>query len=123
MNAPDATAQDMLDRGMRARESYAFDEAERAFTELIVYCPNYAEGWNQRAFVHFLRQDFDEALPDLDKAIELDAGYVAAIAGKALTQIGLGEADAAQITLRQALALNPWLSERSLLTEPLGEEI
>lgn len=123
LNAPDAKAQDLLDTGMGAREGYNFEYAERALTELVMYCPDYAEGWNQRAFVYFLQRDFARALPDLNRAIELAPDHIAALAGKAMTQIGMGENDAAQVTLRQALALNPWLSERSLLTEPPGEEI
>lgn len=49
--------------------------------------------------------------------------HVAALSGKALTLIGMGRDKEAQIVLRAAHALNPWLSERRLLVEPEGEEI
>ena len=121
--APDEQAQALLDRGMSARATYNFVEALDAFDRLVDYCPDYAEGYNQRAFVNFLRQDFALALIDLDLAIERSPRHVAAISGKALTLMGLGRDEEAQVVLREALSLNPWLSERALLVEPPGEEL
>ncbi|SLN28417.1 tetratricopeptide repeat protein [Roseisalinus antarcticus] len=122
-DAPDAQAQDLLGRGMALREQYAFLESREVLTDLIEYCPDYAEGYNQRAFSSFLRRDFDSALWDLDRALEINPRHVAALSGRALTLMGLGRDEEAQATLRAALELNPWLSERSLLKEPPGQDI
>ena len=103
---------------MRARAEYDFLPALEAFDKLTAYCPDYAEGYNQRAFVNFLRQDYEAALVDLDLAIARSPRHIAAIAGKALTLIGLQRDAEAQRVLREALALNPWLSERRYLTDP-----
>ena len=116
--APDLHAQELLDQGMGARAVANYDRAMGFLDELVAYCPDYAEGYNQRAFVNFLRQNYEEALVDLDIAIALRPKHVAAIAGKALTLIGLGRDQDAQPVLREALALNPWLSERRFLIEP-----
>lgn len=113
--APDEHAQAILDRGISAQRVADLDRAYQAFDELVAYCPDYAEGYNQRAFVSFLRQDYVSALADLDLAIARSPVHVAAIAGKALTLMGLGRDDEAQTVLRQALTLNPWLSERRFL--------
>lgn len=121
--APDEAAQALLDRGMSARASYDFLGAIDALDKLVAYCPDYAEGYNQRAFVNFLREDYEAALPDLDVALELSPNHVAAMSGKALTLMGLGRQDEAQDVLREAVKLNPWIPERGLLTEPLGEEL
>lgn len=122
-DAPDARAQELLDRGMRQREGYDFLGSRDTLDQLIEYCPDYAEGYNQRAFSSFLRQDFDAALYDLDAALAIMPTHIAALSGKALTLMGMGRADEAQAILREALALNPWLAERSLIVEPDGEEI
>ncbi len=114
-DAPDDYAQELLDEGMSRRESYDYDGAMVALDALIAYCPDYAEGYNQRAFVNFLRQDFAAALPDLDRAIALSPRHVAALAGRALTLVGLERKAEAALSLRAALELNPWLSERALL--------
>ena len=114
-SAPDTHAQEILDEGMQRRSTGDLDGAQTAFDALVAYCPDYAEGYNQRAFVNFLRQDFAAALPDLDRAIELSPRHVAAIAGRALTLAGMERRAEAALSLREALALNPWLSERHLL--------
>lgn len=121
--APDEPAQALLDRGMAARSSYNFVGAVEAFDKLVAYCPDYAEGYNQRAFVNFLREDFDAALPDLDRALARNPNHVAALSGKALTLMGLGRGEEAQEVLRAAVELNPWIPERGLLQELPGEEL
>ena len=121
--APDRTAQEMLDEGMRLRANNEFDRAIGAFDALVTYCPDYAEGYNQRAFVNFLRGDYETALRDLDLALERRPDHFAAMAGKALTLMKLGRFVAGQAVLRQALKLNPWLPERRMLTAKPGENL
>ncbi len=121
--APDVRAQELLDLGLNRRAAYDFRPAWDAFDQLVAYCPDYAEGYNQRAFVAFLQQHFSSALDDLEKALELDPDHIAALSGKAMTLIALGREAEAQDILRQAVEMNPWLPERGLLVDPPGEDI
>jgi len=126
--APDEAAQALLDRGMRARSTYDFLGALEAFDRLVRYCPDYAEGYNQRAFVHYLSQNFDAALTDLELTLERSPRHTGALSGKALSLYALGRIEEARDVLAQALALNPWLPERSLAAPggplaPLGDDI
>ncbi|WP_043918855.1 tetratricopeptide repeat protein [Jannaschia aquimarina] len=114
--APDARGQELLDEGMARRQAGDLRGALIAFDTLIEYCPDYAEGWNQRAFVRFLSGDFAAALPDLDRALELRPRHVAAMSGKGLTLIQLGRIAEGQDMIRAALELNPWLPERRYLS-------
>lgn len=120
--APDRYAQDLLDEAVSRREAYDFAGALQALDALVDYCPAYAEGWNQRAFVNFLRQDYDRAADDLAQALTRRPDHFAALAGLALTLMGQGEQDAAQQALRRALDLNPWLPERAYLIPPSDGE-
>jgi len=113
-DAPDLPSQAMLDQGMRARSSYDYLQALDRFEALVNYCPFYAEGYNQRAFIHFLTENFEAALPDLDRALALNPRHVGALSGKALTLHALGRDAEALVALDAALALNPWLGERHL---------
>ena len=122
-DAPDAKAQALLDEGMQRRLDYDFAGSRAVLDDLIAYCPDYAEGWNQRAFAAFLAQDYPAALADLDVALGIMPDHVAALSGKALTLIGMGRNDEAQDVLRNAVKLNPWLGERALLVEPPGIEL
>lgn len=127
-DAPDEPAQELLDRGMERRAAYDFLAAYDALERLVTYCPNYAEGYNQRAFVSYLRQDFSAALNDLDRALELSPDHIAALSGRALTLMGLQRFAEARLDMMRALTLNPWLPERSLAAPggplaPVGEDI
>ena len=124
LRAPDEAAQEILDAGMQRRGSYDFLGAIAQFDRLTDYCPTYAEGWNQRAFVHFLREDFEAALVDLDVALRLQPRHLGAQSGRALTLMNLGRLEEARTQLEEAVANNPWLSERALLADggPLGPE-
>ncbi|KIN73233.1 hypothetical protein Z949_2420 [Sulfitobacter guttiformis KCTC 32187] len=123
LRAPDEAAQAVLDRGMAARSSYNFVDAYSEFTRLTEYCPDYAEGWNQRAYIAFLREDYDAALTDLDRALALQPRHVAAQSGRALTLMNLGRIAEARQQMLEAVANNPWLSEKALLAKgaPLGD--
>ncbi len=122
-DAPDELAQAMLDEGMSRRSSFDFLGARDVLGRLIEYCPDYAEGYNQRAFASYLAQDFDAALTDLDRALEITPNHIAALSGKGLTLMGLGRNDEAQDVLRSAVEMNPWLQERVLLVEPIGRDL
>lgn len=128
LRAPDAPAQELLDDGMRLRESYDYLGALAAFDRLVDYCPDYAEGYNQRAFINFLAGKHEAALVDLDRTLVLSPDHVGAQSGRALTLLELGRNDEARRQLQAALENNPWLSERFLLGKggplaPAGEDI
>lgn len=128
LRAPDEAAQAVLDRGMSARDSYDFAGAHREFTRLIDYCPDYAEGWNQRAYISFLREDYPSALEDLDRALALQPRHVAAQSGRGLTLMNMGRTAEARAQMLEAVANNPWLSEAALLAKgaplgPVGKDI
>lgn len=122
LRAPDEAAKATLDAGMRRREVADFGGAMREFNRLAEYCPTYAEGYNQRAFTNFLRGAFDLALVDLDRALALQPRHIGALSGRALTLMNLGRIEEARDQMIEAVALNPWLSEKALLAEgaPLG---
>lgn len=127
-DAPDEPSQELLDRGMERRAAYDFLAAYEALDRLVAYCPDYAEGYNQRAFVSYLRQDFPAALDDLDRALALSPDHIAALSGRALTLLGLQRLAEARLDMARALSLNPWLPERGLAAPggplaPTGKDI
>lgn len=123
IDAPDDQAQAMLDRGIALIGLGNFAGAISALDGLVAYCPDWAEGWNQRAYAAFLARDGERALSDLDAALARDPRHVGALAGRALTLLGLGREAEGQEALRRALRLNPWLAERQLLTLPPEETL
>jgi len=122
-DAPDEKAQDLLNEGMRLISSADYSGSKTVLDALVAYCPDYAEGYNQRAFAQFLAKDYEGALVDRDRAIAILPNHIAAISGRGFTLLGLGRRAEGEDAIRDALKLNPWLSERRYLTEPEGTDI
>lgn len=121
-SAPDETAQEMLDTGIARMQQGDLLGSIDLLGRLVDYCPDYAEGWNQRAFAKYLGGDYEGALTDLDRAIALSPRHLGAVSGRGLTLLQLGRTEEGRDALRDAVRLNPWLAERALI-EPPGEDI
>lgn len=121
--APDARAQDLLDTGMRRMREADFAEAERVLTTLVTYCPDFAEGWNQRAFARFLDQRLDESLDDIAEALAREPAHFGALSGQAQIFVRQGRPKMAQAALRRAVRVHPWLQERALIIDDGGTDI
>ena len=118
--APDADAQALFDLGMRQIAQYDNAGAVEAFDELILYAPDFAEGWNQRAFAYFRMQEYEKSLADIASALQREPRHFGALSGKFRILMAQGRARLAQKTLREAVAVNPWMMERRLLA-PVDE--
>ena len=108
---------------MQRRDVYDFEGAQKLFDELIAYCPHYPEGYNQRAFIHFLRDNYDESLADIDVVLEALPDHFSALSGKALVLMRQGRMELAQKSLREAVRLFPWVKERHMLIKQPGEDL
>lgn len=119
--APNADVARSIRDAMAARESYDYSRALSLLDTAVATAPDYAEAWNQRAFVRFLKEDFEGALSDIDHALQLEPRHFGALSGRALVLMRFGRMEAAQRTLREAVAIHPWLKERALIIPEPGE--
>lgn len=123
LTAPDEPAQELLDEALGLRRVGDYLSAIKILDRLIAYCPDYSEGHNQRAFMYFLVQNYEAALFDVDNAVLKNPRHLGALTGKALILMALKRRGEADLVLRQALALNPWLSERRFLSGLGAQEL
>lgn len=89
---------------------------------IVVLKPSYAEGWNRRATVHYMREDFGKSLVDIERTLALEPRHWGALSGLAIIQRRLGyEADALQ-TFKRALEVNPGLENAVEAIEALEKK-
>jgi len=113
--APTPETRALLDEGQARRDAYDFAAAEEFFHQLVTLAPEYAEGYNQRAFARFLREKYAQAQADLEKTLELEPAHFGALSGLYHIYAKQGSFDKAFEYLRQAVEIHPWLKERSAL--------
>ncbi len=115
--APDANAQALLDLAHQRMRVYDNAGAIEVLDKLVLYAPDYAEGWNQRAFAHFRMEKFDKSLEDIASTLAREPKHFGALAGKVRILLRQGRAILAQKALREAVDANPWLRERRMLPD------
>lgn len=69
--------------------------------------PGYAEGWNRRATVYYMLDDYGKSLADLERALALEPRNWEAIGGLASILNALDEKDGARAACAQALEIYP----------------
>jgi len=119
---PTSDVRALLDAGLERREAYDYEAAENRFDEVIASAPEYTEGYNQRAFIRFLRQNYSGAQVDLEAALELDPTHFGAMSGTYHVLMIQNRPKAALKMLQRAVAIHPWLKERRALPEAMWPE-
>jgi len=113
--SPTADIRSWLDAGIERRDAYDYEAAEKHFDKVVMAAPDYAEGYNQRAFIRFLRDNFSAAKIDLEKTLELEPKHFGAMSGLFHVLFRQNKQDEAMRSLQQAVTVHPWLKERSAL--------
>ena len=113
----DAQSRELLEQSRQAQLRFDYDEALLYLKELVKRAPQFAEGWNQLAYVYFLAGRYDDSLAAIDRVLALEPMHYAALAGKGIILMQEGKVAEAQLALKRALAIDPWLKERNLIGE------
>jgi len=85
------------------------NELALEFLDAVVeLAPDYAEGWNRRAYVYFLQNNYESAVGDLRRALALEPNHFKALEGLARILRDTGQKKAALEAYKQILKINPY---------------
>ena len=117
----------LMAMGRFANRSGYIDLAHTFYSQVIEADPEFAEGWNRRATVNYLRGALDESLADIEQTLALEPRHFGALAGRGLVYLALNEPERALAAFEAALAVNPHLSgaraNAETLRDLVGEDI
>lgn len=85
--------------------------------------PDQAGAWHLRAKVHYLKQDYGQALVDLRRTLERDPKHFAALNDLGVVLEATGGKKEALEAYRKALKINPFMTETKRAAEELGREV
>src|SRR5262249_43209781 len=83
-------------------QSQSPERTIKACTQLLMEQPRNARAYNRRGHAHNAMYDFDLALTDFNKAIEIDPGYADAYAGRGRAR-PFGDEDQAMADVNKAI--------------------
>lgn len=113
----------LMERVLKAVSEKKFSLAEKLADTIVELEPGFAEGWNRRALVAYLRGDHDNALNALRRALALEPSHFKALDGIAQIMREQGDKAAALKTYRQLLNVHPFWEGGAEAVEQLKREI
>ncbi len=97
----------LLRRGREAMEARDLEAAYDHLTALTDHAPEFAEGWNARATLHFRMDAYGPAIADIQRVLALEPRHFAALTGLGIMLEEMGEYETALAAFRRAHAIHP----------------
>jgi tetratricopeptide (TPR) repeat protein len=118
----DARFDGLLKEGIAAMQREDLPAADATFTRLIDEAPAFAEGWNKRATVRYMADDYAASIADCRETLARNPNHFGALSGQGLCHLMLGQFREAAELFRRTLAVHPHLgSARDNLRTALSE--
>lgn len=128
-NRSGSPSMDLLaERADKAVEEQDYETALVHLNDLTRLAPEFPEGWNKRATVYFLRDEYGRSLGDIARVLALEPRHFGAYSGLGIILDRLGDKEGALEAYRRAIAIHPHLPGaaegiRKLTREVEGERL
>lgn len=113
----------LMSRAAKAISDDDNDLALKFLDTVIEISPDFAEGWNRRAYVYFLENDYDNAMNDLRRTLALEPKHFKALEGLARIMNETGQKKAALQAYREVLKINPNYDKAKKMVDDLSIEV
>jgi tetratricopeptide (TPR) repeat protein len=107
---------------MQAMEAKDYSLALDYLDHITMMKPDFAEGWNKRATVYFLLEDYAKSIADIRRALSIEPRHFGALSGLGIIFADLGDNRRAIDAYERALALDPHLGNVRDALEKLQKE-
>ena len=113
----------LMGRAKAAADEKDYDLAIKLLDAVVEIKPGYVEGWNRRATVYYLMNDYGHSLADIREVLAREPRHFGALAGLGLILQELGDDAHALEAYRRALAINPHLEHVGETVKTLREKV
>ncbi|WP_106751476.1 tetratricopeptide repeat protein [Pannonibacter carbonis] len=113
----------LMERAAIALKAENYPLALDLLDNVVTMKPSYAEGWNRRATVYYMRQDFGRSLADIERVLALEPRHWGALSGLAIIQRQLDQEQRALATFRKVLEVYPLLDSARKAVEQLETQL
>lgn len=120
----DSASIDLLTGWARqAMKEKKFAVALDLLDQITTLRPDYAEGWNQRATLHYYMNNYGKSLRDVERVLALEPRHFGALAGLGLIFQAFDEKEKALAAWYRVLAVYPAMKSAQKAVIALEEEI
>lgn len=113
----------MMQWSQKAIEDQKYDVALDFLDQVVTLQPDYAEGWNRRATVHFLMRNFGKSMSDINQTLRLEPRHFGALSGLAQIMAATGHKQSALEAWQKVLAIYPMMRNAQDQVATLSEEL
>lgn len=108
------------DEAMKARK---FAVALDFLDQIVVLQPGFAEGWNRRATLHFIMENYAKSMRDIDRTLQLEPRHFGALSGMAAIMRNTGRKELALEAYQRVLDIYPMMRSAQNEMATLAEEL
>jgi Tetratricopeptide repeat len=113
----------LMQRAMAAANGKDPKLALKLLDAVVSLAPDYAEGWNRRAYVHYTQNEVEQALGDLRRTLALDPNHFKALDGLIHILKDIGRKKEALQAARRLLDVNPFYEGAKQVVDELSREL
>src|SRR3978361_1777052 len=99
----------LMMRAKAAMDAQQMDVALKLLDAVVKLRPDYVEGWNRRATLYYLQNDYTRSLEDIQQVLVREPRHFGALTGLGMIMQELGDDKRALDAFRKALAVDPRL--------------
>lgn len=113
----------MMQWAQKATAEQRFDVALDFLDQVTTMKPDYAEGWNRRATVHYLMNDYAKSMVDIEHTLQLEPRHFGALSGMAGIMKARGRKQMAHNAYERVLAIYPMMRSAQAEAASLAEDL
>lgn len=123
-NRSGSASMDLLaNRADGALEAKDYEAAMVFLNDLTRLAPDFAEGWNKRATVHFIEGRYGESIDDIARTLALEPRHFGALSGLGIILDRIGDKKGALDAYRKVIEIHPNLPGAQDGVKKLSKEV
>lgn len=113
----------LMARVKAATDAKDYDLALELLDAVVEIKPDYVEAWNQRATIHYLKDDYANAIADIGEVLAREPRHFGALSGLGMMLQQLGDDKDALNAYRDALKIDPHLENIPDIVKELSVKV
>ncbi len=113
----------LLQRANAAIQDKGWALALEYLDTIVELAPDFAEGWNKRATVYYMINDYERSISDIGRVLTLQPRHFGALSGLGMIFREINQPSRALSAFRQALEVHPYFGDTRSNVDRLAIEV